>query len=869
MAYYILCLSVLLYLAEVTAGYLNCTYEPKCDCVPLPSFSQLYIVNCSDRGVTNITEIPKEYKEKIYSIDMSQNSLQFLSDEQGHYPTTLKQLNLSFNDLSDLSSYSFRGIPYLELLDLSHNALNRSLPKHVFQYLSNLKVLNVSFNSFSDLEEYNVDWFTPLQSLQTLVIDGLKEGKFKFVSEEKPRVSASSEHGFDLQSKTKLVKLEHLQTLIVSGRTNNTKCLVQNLTADFFESVPNLQYLDMSGCNIQSVDPHLNFENLTYLDLSYNEKLTFSFFSSFRVPKLLKTLKLDKIHCTYGIGTYLTVELVKNFQNSSIETLSIASNRLEILELKSILFFPPNLTNLDVSDNRLTFGRYLLYMPNMKNLKYLNISNQHTTHFTGKAKDFVECKNAPLCVSSSPMKNISELTHLQPSVLFEIHVPPRLELIDYTKSSLNSEIKRAVFNVNNSMKYINLSQNYFEALHGPIYGLNKVEFIDFSHNVISILSPNFFENFTSIKVLNMGGNLLGKNVSTEAQPYFKTLRNLTILDLSQNGIHFIEMEIFEGLVSLTTLNLSHNSLRNFSLREGQLESLTMLDLSNNELASFSDEMMAVLKSIQQHHPLEINMTENEIRCTCDSLDFLKWISNSAIAFHIGKLLSSQNVPIPISNSLELDMQVKLLVKKCGDYEEIIGVVSALYVVFLAGVIGGILYRYRWKLRYIYYMSKWSSTSSRKSYSKIYGYDAFVSYADEEKDFVTGEMTSELEDTSGMVLCLHERDFTPGKSIGENITKSICESRKILCVVTENFLSSQWCMYELEMALTDYKYSRDEQSVFLIMYGGLPTDSSKIQSSIRLMSLVEKNAYLEYPQDESNKTEFWNSIRAILKTETGS
>ncbi|XP_061178660.1 toll-like receptor 4 [Saccostrea echinata] len=826
----------------------NCTYK---------SLNKiLFDVDCSNKG---LTELPSNLINNgtLYSIDLSQNQLQNVSIPE-YYSITLKHLNLSYNNISELGNQSFKSIPYLETLDLSNNRLSfdkKSLPRNVFQYLWNLQELNLSHNNFDTAKNYNAELFRHSPSLKTLAIDGVKEGNFSF--------KVCKEFEFENPQICKGGKLKKINVsitrLIVSGRENAKYCLIEHLTDDFFESFPSLEYIDLSGCSIRSVSKKTfsTLVNLNYLDLSYNDKLSFhslpNISEHFINMRHLKTLKLDKIHCTFGMGTYLTVDIVKNLANSSIKNLAIASNRLEMAEYNTPLYLPPNLEFLNLSDNKLTFGKYVYQMKAMKNVQRIDLSKQHATHFTGAPTDFQECKNKPLCPYSIPRISYWK------SQSGEWSLPPQLESVDYSRASLHWAIGKIVVNRNNSVKEISLNRNFFENLTGPIFGLDKVEKIDFSYNFISTLSTYFFEKFPNLKSLTLRKNLLGKCINTNNSAYFRNSTNLKQLDLSQNMIRHLPTQTFDGLISLEILNLSSNLLREFSLNEGQLGSLKVLDLSNNELSSFSDTAKMALESMQINHPVNISLKGNDLRCSCDSLDLLKWILKSKIRF-----VDRDSYTCPHKNLSDLELIVKTLVKNCDNYEELIGVLSAFYVVFTIFIVGGILYRYRWKLRYIYYMSKWSLPASRKTEDKKYDYDAFVSHADEERDFVTQEMISELEITSQLVLCLHERDFTPGKSIGENITKSICNSRYILCVVTENFLSSHWCMYELEMALTDNRYSRDKQSVLLIMYGGLPTENSKIRSSIRFMSLVEKNAYIEYPNDEGNKAEFWNSLRAMLQ-----
>ena len=44
-------------------------------------------------------------------------------------------------------------------------------------------------------------------------------------------------------------------------------------------------------------------------------------------------------------------------------------------------------------------------------------------------------------------------------------------------------------------------------------------------------------------------------------------------------------------------------------------------------------------------------------------------------------------------------------------------------------------------------------------------------------------------------CIAERDFHPGCSILENITQRITKSYKVVLILTDHFIKSQWCEYQ--------------------------------------------------------------------------
>ena len=51
------------------------------------------------------------------------------------------------------------------------------------------------------------------------------------------------------------------------------------------------------------------------------------------------------------------------------------------------------------------------------------------------------------------------------------------------------------------------------------------------------------------------------------------------------------------------------------------------------------------------------------------------------------------------------------------------------------------------------------------------FDAFISYADEDRDNVI-DLVKSFEKHNGLSLCIHNRDFIPGTGIADNITNAI-------------------------------------------------------------------------------------------------
>ncbi|ESN98419.1 hypothetical protein HELRODRAFT_84533 [Helobdella robusta] len=78
------------------------------------------------------------------------------------------------------------------------------------------------------------------------------------------------------------------------------------------------------------------------------------------------------------------------------------------------------------------------------------------------------------------------------------------------------------------------------------------------------------------------------------------------------------------------------------------------------------------------------------------------------------------------------------------------------------------------------------------------YDAFVScsYSDRWR----GIELVRLMEGKGYHVCYHEKDFIGGQSIAVNIVEAVTFSKRVVCLLTSNFLKSTYCMFEFQTSL---------------------------------------------------------------------
>ena len=394
---------------------------------------------------------------------------------------------------------------------------------------------------------------------------------------------------------------------------------------------------------------------------------------------------------------------------------------------------------------------------------------------------------------------------------------------------------------------------------------NTSTHLDFSQNFISEIHPLYFK-LTNLSYLNLSNNLLGNVLRQEnSQSLFHEQTFLKTLALARNTILELPYGFLDSFVRLELLDLSDNELNDITFSFRNLRKLTRLNLSKNRLKILSHKAMNELDSIATDRHLRINLSKNVILCSCASLDFLRWVLfhsyGSIILFEDLETYSCTFQNSTRGNFSELQYFISSLEKECASYVGVIIACVMAVTTVLIIVSVGVVYRYRWRIRYVYYMAKRSYRGNVRTrngnYRNMFQYDAFVSYSSDDREMAFHRFHQHIENQS-IKLCFHERDFIPGFDIAENIANAIHESRKVVCVLSNSFLTSSWCMYEFNMALMErIQRSDGENMLFLIRL----KDFDVKKAPLTMLQFIRDTTYAsdEYPDDTSSQAMFWAKI----------
>ncbi|CAG2066343.1 unnamed protein product, partial [Timema podura] len=323
--------------------------------------------------------------------------------------------------------------------------------------------------------------------------------------------------------------------------------------------------------------------------------------------------------------------------------------------------------------------------------------------------------------------------------------------------------------------------------------------------------PDIFEEQEGLKQLYLRGNIIVQSPNLKLHPSAK----LDILDMSYNNFTYPGDMISEGQVKY--LDMSTNNVTDWSNKDiwrlGHNKLIfnrtKTVNLSINTIPVVTNEMGLSLRELEA-----VDLGDNPIDCSnCSMPQFKDWLHTVNNASEPRLKILFLNDPIDDfycmrpTSAREANQKVSTIefdntpcLEKPPNLVLLIGVPLA-SIASLMLLMWVILYAYRYEATYLMHLlkiRKGMKDASGKS-DGDYKYDAFVCYNGSDRTFVVGELLPTLENgPEKYKLCLHERDFPLGSFITHNIIEAMQNSRFTIVVLTDSFVQSQWCKWELDI-----------------------------------------------------------------------
>ncbi|KAL8539225.1 hypothetical protein ACS0TY_001008 [Phlomoides rotata] len=484
----------------------------------------------------------------------------------------LTELHLGDNDIIGIMPSSVANMSQLQDLDVSSNKLTGPFPSTAGDGLQKLMFIVLSHNSIQGMVP---SWLLTLPSLEWLDLSSNR------LTGEIGKFNSDSLYDIDLSNNLLNIELHSFSNLTQIGnlRLSHNTVTEQGLKV-VNVSLPYLQVLELSSCDIKEFPDLLRNLFLLDLDLS-NNKIHGPIPSWFNFP--LNTLNLSNNHLTH-------LPYLPQKQFEYLSYLDLHSNSLQ----DTIPLFICNMSQLvilDLSNNKLR-GSIPECIGTFSDV--LQVLDLRRNKLHGKIPTTIGGTNYALA-------NLGlNGNHLEGALPRSLANCTQLQTLDVGNNKIQDTFPSWLQNLT-GLKVLILKSNCFHGSISPplsnINSFSSLQVIDVSHN-----------NFTGILPEKLFARLQGMRKQDEAATFAIYVRNgsyhysmilsvkgadreftrvlstFTTIDLSSNNFEGTIPESITHLTLLRLLNLSYNSFSGtIPPALGSMTKLEELDLSSNQL----------------------------------------------------------------------------------------------------------------------------------------------------------------------------------------------------------------------------------------------------------------------------------------------
>ncbi|KAM6206070.1 toll-like receptor 2 type-2 [Sarcoramphus papa] len=725
-------------------------------------------------------------------------------------------LNLAHNRIKHIRSQDLQQAVNLRALLLQSNEIS-SIDNDSFRSLRKLELLNLSNNSLAHLSPV---WFGHLFSLQHLCLQG---NSYRDLGESSPFSS-----------------LRNLSSLHLGNPWFST------IRQGNFEGIELLNKLWIDGGNLSQYEPGSlkSIKKINHMIITIRSSNVFSAI----VRDLLHSVTwLEVREIAFSIPAEM--QLLRVMSSSLAKKISFKQTLLTdatVPEIVSVLEDMPKLAEVEMIDCRLMgTGRWEIQIQanQSQTLRVLTIEKLSIEEFY-LFTDLQVVEGLLSLLTKVTVENTK--VFLVPCSLSQ-HLLS-LEYLDLSANLLGDQSLEhsACQGGWPSLQTLNLSQNSLNDLEmtgKSLSHLRNLIHLDISQNTFGEI-PDVCEWPKTLKYLNLSSTQIPK-LTTCIPP------TLEVLDVSANNLREFGLQ----LPFLKELYLAKNHLKALP-GAAPIPNLVALSIRRNKLNSFSRGEFEAFKKMEL-----LDASDNNFICSCEFLSFIH--HQAGIAQVLVGWPDKYICDSPLAVRGAQVGAVHLSLMECHRSLVVSLICALVFLVILILVAVGYKYHAVWYLRMTWAWLQ-AKRKPKRAPPKDVCYDAFVSYSENDSDWVENIMVRELEQACPPFrLCLHKRDFVPGKWIVDNIIDSIEKSHKTLFVLSEHFVQSEWCKYEL-----DFSHFRlfDENNDAAILVLLEPIQSKAIPKRFcKLRKIMNTKTYLEWPLEEEQQEIFWFNLKVALKS----
>lgn len=612
-----------------------------------------------------------------------------------------------------------------------------------------------------------------------------------------------------------------------------------SIKPEFLKQLPSLQYLFLSGNHISELVGEPFPSTLIHLDLAYNAEPV-------AIPDGMKMLPTA-------------------FKNLSfLKTLDISYSKIMWSSIAVLNSLPYYLQGLSLCFTGLPEikGDFLTAS---SNIKYLDISGNSLLSLNERMFTNLSASLEVLSVRTSSVRKLDWMLPLC-----------NLKKLDLYDNSIHT-VSSDSFSHMTSLVKLNLEKNSIGNWYESLFAQNQqLEILNLRENKLTTLTTNMIEDLSTVQLLALGSNDF--ECSCELEKFMKILfratkdANITAMRKDKDN-EFDESADDESFVDTTRVALG---VRNYLRPEYDIIARTYQKYY--EMVAQSSEALKIRMSIVPLSQSNRMMMKSSVgRGISDDFQTVLFDYNEDDDdYKCVHATQRKTQPIIDVDLCEDESKDDTPPYKRNKNNTMLALSISLPSVLVISALVIVIYWKWWYIKYFFVLCKNSailtfmddSDGDKETIVKgpnnepveIYLYDVFVSYSDQNRNWVLDEFIPNVEKRESINVCLHERDFQVGFGILENIVSCMDRSRCLLLLISENFLQSQWCQFEMNLAQHRLLETRREKLIVVLL-----EDIPAQKQPKTLKYLMRTKTYIKWPQNGSgeDKQLFWKRLKKAI------